>query len=159
MPHTRDKKHIQRKKSVSDMGEQPRVWIWNGGIIGEGGMVKNRYHRGEGGSRGHAPPNSGVHHTGHKQREEREGEKRKEKKTDREEVEKTPFFNIPYTKSNSLPPSNITSLQFTVQVFFPSAVALLLHTSSINLLTAMTLPTTSTSCCSSISLRKACWLG
>ena len=96
----------------------------------------------------------------HKQRGEREREReKKEKQTDRGGVEKTPFFNFPYTKSNSLPPSNITSLQFTVHVFFPSAVALLLHTSSINLLTAMTLPTTSTSCCSSISLRKACWLG
>ena len=141
------------------MGEQPRVWIWNGGIIGEGGMVKNRYHRGEGGSRGHTPRTQVYIIQATNRGRKEKGKKGRKKKTDREEVEKTPFFNIPYTKSNSLPPSNITSLQFTVQVFFPSAVALLLHTSSINLLTAMTLPTTSTSCCSSISLRKACWLG
>lgn len=82
----------------------------------------------------------------HKQRE---GKAKKPEKTKNEQTEReveTNTSRLSYTKSNSLPPSNITSLQLTVQVFFASAVALLLHTSSINLLTAITLPTTSTSC-------------
>lgn len=136
-----------------------KVWRGGRGIKIEGWYVNSRYH-GEGERlNGYALRKLGIHHTSTDSRKPKERQKAKLNKPDC--GRKTTSFNLfpLHTNSNSLPPSNITSLQFTVQVFFPSAVARLLHTSSINLLTATTFPTTSTSCCSNSSLRKACWLG